>query len=410
MRGLPVMFYDGSQLDAINGITFRGHSIPEFCRTAQKAPRGEEPLPEVMFYLLLTGRYPTDQEFKEISEEWRQRGQLTDAQKNFILSLPTDFHPMTLLSMAVLYLQRESKFFKAYQSGVNKAKYWEAYYEDSMDLIAKLPEICAIIYRHKYKYSELIDSNPQLDWAGNFAHMLGYESHGMMECLRGYLSIHADHEGGNVSAHTCHLVGSALADPYLSYSAAMNGLAGPLHGLANQECLKWLTELKEFHKGERPNREKIQEFVNKTLGEGRVIPGYGHAVLRNTDPRFMHLKGFADKHIKNDYIADLARECFNTIPGILGQIGKIKNPFPNVDAFSGVCLQHYGKSSFIQVWLRMSSTQLCSLFQEPSVSSPTASGPELMACPLRDLTVSISFTSKISNDLSFIRLSAICCI
>ena len=44
----------------------------------------------------------------------------------------------------------------------------------------------------------------------------------------------SDHEGGNVSAHTCHLVGSALSDPYLSYGAGMNGLAGPLHGLANQ--------------------------------------------------------------------------------------------------------------------------------------------------------------------------------
>ena len=249
---------------------------------------------------------------------------------------------MTLLSMAVLYLQRESKFSKAYQSGISKSKYWEAYYEDAMDLIAKLPHICAIIYRHKYKNSDLIEHNDQYDWAANFAHMLGYESEGMKECLRGYLSIHSDHEGGNVSAHTCHLVGSALADPYLSYSAAMNGLAGPLHGLANQECLKWLIELKNYHNGEKPNKQKIEDFVNQTLKSGRVIPGYGHAVLRNTDPRFMHLKGFADKHIKNDYIADLARECFNTIPGILGKIGKIKNPYPNVDAFSGVLLQHYG--------------------------------------------------------------------
>lgn len=158
-------------------------------------------------------------------------------------------HPMTMLSMALLYLQQHSKFFKAYQTGVNKSKYWEYYFEDSMDLLAKIPHVCAIIYRHKYKNSVLIESNNHLDWAGNFSHMLGYESAQMKECLRGYLSIHSDHEGGNVSAHTCHLVGSALADPYLSYSAAMNGLAGPLHGLANQECLKWLTDLKEFHKG-----------------------------------------------------------------------------------------------------------------------------------------------------------------
>jgi citrate synthase len=103
-----------------------------------------------------------------------------------------------------------------------------------MDLLAKLPRICAIIYRHKYKNSVIIDADNSLDWAANFAHMMGYNEFNMRECLRGYISIHADHEGGNVSAHTSHLVGSALADPYLSFSAALNGLAGPLHGLANQ--------------------------------------------------------------------------------------------------------------------------------------------------------------------------------
>ena len=162
------------------------------------------------------------------------------------------------------------------------------------------------------------------------------------------MAIHSDHEGGNVSAHANMLVGSALADPYLSYSAAMNGLAGPLHGLANQECLKWLTSLKEYHKGEKPSPKIIEEYVRKTLGEGRVIPGYGHAVLRNTDPRFMHLKSFADRNIKDDYICDLARACFDTIPGILGTFGKIKNPYPNVDAFSGALLQHYGIFSITQ--------------------------------------------------------------
>jgi citrate synthase len=342
MRGLPVMLYDGSSLDPNSGITFRGHSIPEFCELAQKAPGGVEPLPEAMFFLLLTGRYPSDKEFNELSQEWKDRGNLTKAELDFVLSLPREIHPMTMLSMILLYIQKGSKFFKAYQEGVHKSKYWELYYEDSMDLLAKLPHICAYIYRHKYKNSDIIAPDHSLDWAGNFSHMLGYSDEQMKECIRGYLSIHSDHEGGNVSAHACHLVGSALADPYLSYSAAMNGLAGPLHGLANQECLKWLTELKDYHKGERPSKNIIEEFVKKTLASGRVIPGYGHAVLRNTDPRFMHLKSFADRNIKEDYICDLARTCFETIPGILGQIGKIKNPYPNVDAFSGALLQHYG--------------------------------------------------------------------
>lgn len=249
MRGLPVMFYDGSSLDPISGITFRGHSIPEFCEKAQKAPGGVEPLPESMFFLLLAGRYPTNPEFEALSKEWKDRGHLSKGDIHFITSLSRDFHPMTMLSMAILHLQNHSKFFKAYQAGTNKAKYWEYFYEDSMDLLAKLPAICATIYRHKYHNSWLIPSDPTLDWAGNFSHMLGFNEFQMKECIRGYLSIHSDHEGGNVSAHTSQLVGSALADPYLAFSAAMNGLAGPLHGLANQECLKWLTELKDYHKG-----------------------------------------------------------------------------------------------------------------------------------------------------------------
>lgn len=202
-----------------------------------------------MFFLLVTGRYPSQAEFDNLSNEWKARGTLSKEEIGFITGLSRDFHPMTMLSMALLNLQHKSKFFKAYHSGIHKSKYWEHYFEDSMDLLAKLPLICATIYRHKYHNGQLIASDSSLDWAGNFSHMLGYNDFKMKECIRGYLAIHSDHEGGNVSAHTCHLVGSALADPYLSYSAAMNGLAGPLHGLANQECLKWLTQLKDYHKG-----------------------------------------------------------------------------------------------------------------------------------------------------------------
>lgn len=187
-----------------------------------------------MFFLLLTGKYPTNAEFKDLADEWKVRGKLGYKCRHFILNLPRSMHPMTMLSMGLLYLQKDSHFFKAYHQGVPKAKYWEYYFEDSMDLLAKLPRLCAVIYRHKYKDSELIPADPSLDWAGNYSHMLGYTDPKMQDCIRGYLSIHSDHEGGNVSAHACHLVGSALADPYLSYSAAMDGLAGPLHGLANQ--------------------------------------------------------------------------------------------------------------------------------------------------------------------------------
>ena len=113
----------------------------------------------------------------------------------------------------------------------------QATYEDSMDLIAKLPSLAALIYKNLYKDGKVFAVDANLDWGANFASLLGYNDPQFVELLRLYLTIHTDHEGGNVSAHTTHLVGSALSDPYLSFAAGMNGLAGPLHGLANQVCV-----------------------------------------------------------------------------------------------------------------------------------------------------------------------------
>lgn len=212
-------------------------------------------------------------------------------------------------------------------------------------MLAKLPLLAAMIYRHSYYKSDFIKSDPDLDWGANYAHMMGYDAHGMKECIRGYLSIHSDHEGGNVSAHTMHLVGSALSDPYLSYSAAVNGLAGPLHGLANQEVLKFLLQLQK-DLGANTTEDDIRKKAWEILNSGRVIPGYGHAVLRNTDPRYLHQVKFAEDNIEGDELVMLSRKCFNVIPGVLRELGKVKNPWPNVDAGSGVLLHHYGMKEY----------------------------------------------------------------
>jgi citrate synthase len=239
-------------------------------------------------------------------------------------------------------LQTESQFAKKYAEGMNKKDYWEAVFDDSMDLIARLPRVAAYIYRRKYKNEDHIHPNGLLDWAGNFAHMLGYEDETFRELMRLYMTIHADHEGGNVSAHTTHLVGSALSDPYLSFAAGMNGLAGPLHGLANQEVIKWILEMREELGVELPSKEQIAEYVRKTLSEGKVVPGYGHAVLRKTDPRFTAQMEFGKKHITGDSLVQTVWNIYDTVPPILQSLGKIKNPWPNVDAHSGALLVHYG--------------------------------------------------------------------
>jgi citrate synthase len=249
---------------------------------------------------------------------------------------------MTQFCAAVLALQTESKFAKAYEEGINKKDYWDYVYEDTMTLIARLPRIAAYIYRRKYKNGEHIQPDGMLDWSANFAHMLGYDSESFKELMRLYLTIHSDHEGGNVSAHATHLVGSALSDPYLSFTAGMTGLAGPLHGLANQEVIRWIEELQQELGSEQPTKEQIAEYIHKTLTEGKVVPGYGHAVLRKTDPRFTAQMEFAKKHCPDDPVVQTVWNVYEVAPPILESTGKIKNPWPNVDAHSGALLKHYG--------------------------------------------------------------------
>ncbi len=346
MRGITGLVTETSLLDAQDGIRFRGYSIPELQVKLPKAPGGSEPLPEGLFYLMLIGSLPTEEDAQHVTSVWQRRSHVPNHVFATIEALPITTHPMTQFVVAIMALQTESTFAKRYAKGMSKKDYWEAAFDDSMDLIARLPRIAAYIYRRKYKNGEHIQPNGLLDWAGNFAHMMGYEDEGFKELMRLYMTIHADHEGGNVSAHTTHLVGSALSDPYLSFAAGMNGLAGPLHGLANQEVIKWIFEMREHIGSESPTTVQIEEYVKKTLSEGKVVPGYGHAVLRKTDPRFTAQMEFGKKHMPDDPLVNTVWNVYETVPNILGSIAKIKNPWPNVDAHSGALLVHYGMKEY----------------------------------------------------------------
>ena len=186
-----------------------------------------------------------------------------------------------------------------------------------MNLIARLPEVAALIYRCTFHDGSVADYDSSLDYSGNFARMvsagggvgvgdagsarvvtdlslqrfalplsipfsppspplpspplpslpfpsprgqLGYDDPSFDELMRLYLTIHSDHEGGNASAHATHLVGSTLSDAYLSFSGGMNALAGPLHGLANQEVLRWIQALQaEFAVSRKRAKERRNE-------------------------------------------------------------------------------------------------------------------------------------------------------
>nr|ACL53084.1 unknown [Zea mays] len=258
-------------------------------------------------------------------------------------ALPVDAHPMTQFTTGVMALQVESEFQKAYDNGLPKSKFWEPTYEDCLNLIARLPPVASYVYRRIFKSGKSIEADNSLDYAANFSHMLGFDDPKMLELMRLYVTIHTDHEGGNVSAHTGHLVGSALSDPYLSFAAALNGLAGPLHGLANQEVLLWIKSVIE-ETGSGVTTDQLKDYVWKTLKSGKVVPGFGHGVLRKTDPRYSCQREFALKHLPKDPLFQLVSKLYEVVPPILTELGKVKNPWPNVDAHSGVLLNHFGLS------------------------------------------------------------------
>jgi citrate synthase len=345
-RSIIMMVWEPSLLDAEEGIRFRGYSIPELQEKLPKG-KGSEPLPEGLFWLMMTDEIPTEKEVNWLSREWEKRSEVPAHVLRVLDQLPFSTHPMTQFSVAINAMQTESIFARRYDEGMGKTEYWDAAYEDSMNLIARLPRIAAYIYRRSFHGGDHLPAGEGLDWAANFAHMLGVSnSKHFKDLMRLYMTIHADHEGGNASAHTMQLISSTLSDPYLSFAGAMNSLAGPLHGLANQEVIKWIFDMLAKLGTRTPSAEQIANYVNETLASGKVVPGYGHAVLRKPDPRFVAQMEFSKKHLPDDDIVNVVWKVYQVVPGILQELGKVKNPWPNVDAHSGAMLVHFGLDQY----------------------------------------------------------------
>jgi citrate synthase len=347
-RGIKSLVTDISYLDPLEGIRFRGKTIDETFAALPKVPGSEYPFVEGFWYMLLTGDVPTMEQTLEVVEDWKRRSQVPEYVYDVLRAMPRDSHPMTMFSTAILTMQRDSVFAKTYSSGkFNKMTCWEDMFEDASNMMAKLGPIGAYIYRMKYKGDTPIAADLSLDYGGNFAHMMG-QGADYKDVARMYFIIHSDHESGNVSAHTTHLVASALSDAYYAYSAGLNGLAGPLHGLANEEVLRWTQNFMQQLGGQVPTEEKLKEALWATLNSGQVIPGYGHAVLRKTDPRYTSQREFCLKTegLKDYPLFQLVRMIFEVAPGVLTEHGKAKNPWPNVDAQSGVIQWYYGVTEY----------------------------------------------------------------
>lgn len=337
LRGSYGLLCDTSAVDSDRGLIVRGHPIGELTGR----------LPEEIFHLLLTGELPDAEATAAIRDEIRSRQGVPDYVWKVLEAMPRDSHPMAMLSAAIVSMQRESVFRKHYDEGMKKEEMWEPMLEDALTLVARLPEVAAGIYRMHTGRDGRIAPDPNLDWAANYARMLGLPDPDgkFTNLMRLYMVLHCDHEGGNVSAFTSVTVSSALSDLYYALSAGLNGLAGPLHGLANQECLRFVIEIRD-HFGRVPSRQELKSFCADRLNNGLKIPGYGHAVLRDTDPRFKAFLAFGKEHCSGDDIFQIVEGLFEEVPKLLLEQGKAKDPWPNVDAGSGALLYHYGMTEF----------------------------------------------------------------
>lgn len=342
LRGVHALVTEISHVDPYRGIRLRGMTVQELIDELPHPAGIEFPLSGGLFFLLLTGEKPTLEEALAVEDLWRQQPALPGYVIDLLKAMPASTHPMTLFSQSLLSMQPNSYAAKAYEEGINRRDIWKPTLQDAVQLTAVLPQLAAAIYNIKYRDGAEAIPDPTLDWSANFAHMIGKgEDQQYKELCRLFSLIHADQENGNASAHTAHLVNSTLSDLYYATSAGMNALAGPLHGRANQESLRWLQTILERFEG-LPTREQLTAFAWETLNKGQVIPGYGHGVLRYTDPRFTVQLNFAEKYFPEDPVFQLAKLAYEVIPGVLAVQGKVKNPHPNVDAISGTLQHHFG--------------------------------------------------------------------
>ncbi len=337
MRGIKALICDTSEVGLDTGLIIRGIPILDLV----------DKLPEEIFYLLLTGELPNDEALEDLQWELKRRSDVPFYVWNTINALPIETHPMVVLNSAVLVMENESFFRKRYEEGMPKDMLWEPMLWDALNLIARIPIIAAYIYRRKFTKGPRINPDNNLDWAANFARLLGTEDPdgSFADLMRLYMVLHCDHEGGNVSAMATQTINSALSDIYFSISGGLNGLAGPLHGLANQECLRFIVKLRDDI-GHTPSDAEVKEYCLNLLNNKKVISGYGHAVLRVTDPRFTAFVNFGNKHLPDDEIFGIVKQLFNIVPKILMEGGKAKDPWPNVDASSGALLHYYGLTEY----------------------------------------------------------------
>ncbi|MCH9630754.1 MAG: Citrate synthase [Chlamydiia bacterium] len=320
MRGYPVGYCSTSFVDPVKGLFYRGKAASEL----------KDQSPEQVMYLLLHGKEASDGELKDFASQLQNRGHCSQAVIRHIQALPRQGHPMKLFCEALLIL------------GMLESQ--DDYKEDCLNLMAKLPHLVATVLNYHAGWGETPAPNSQLSYIENFAEMLkapGVDKEKLTEALRLFNILHYDHGGGNLSVFTGKAVASGLEDMYGAITAAMCALAGPRHGKANQDCLEFVREILD-QVGESATEADIEALVRQRLENNQLVFGFGHAVLREEDPRASILYAFGEEHFSDDPLIKTALLLRKAATKVLKENPKVSNPYPNVDAISGAVLSAAG--------------------------------------------------------------------
>ncbi|MFN4152998.1 MAG: citrate/2-methylcitrate synthase, partial [Candidatus Sericytochromatia bacterium] len=218
LRGFPVGTCTTSHVDPLLGLFYSGYAIDKI---AHKDP-------EEVIYLLFNGELPTNEQLEEFKQVIVKHSKLHPGVIESLKHLPKEGHPMKWL-----------------MHGLNMMDMYSGksdYKEDAMNVVAQLPELVAAIYRIRSGWGDPIESKPELGYMENFVHMLqapNANEH-LTKLMKVFNVLHYDHSGGNLSTFVGKAIASGLENMYGSLIGAMAALAGPLHGMANQECLRFL--------------------------------------------------------------------------------------------------------------------------------------------------------------------------
>lgn len=315
LRGYPVGTCRTSLVKPDAGVSYVGYPIKELAYLD----------PEAIVYLMFNKELPTDAQLAEFKADLVKRSTLDPRVIDLIKALPKDGHPMEWMIAGLTFMGMTGR--------------QDDFKEDALNLVARLPEMVAAIFRIRSGWGDPIASKPELGLIENFVQMMdppGADNGDVAKLLRTFYVLHMDHGGGNLSTFTGKAVASGLADMYSSLVGAMAGLYGPRHGRANQDCLNFVQSVGSTEPAE------IEKFIRRTLAEGGLIYGFGHAVLRVEDPRATIQYALGEEICPDDANFRTAKNMRDVAVKVLKENPKIASPYPNVDAVSGSLLNAMG--------------------------------------------------------------------